>query len=169
MDKGCNQRRNKGHQTERDQTHPRWILCLWRLRFFHFSILGSNLFLPTCIVQRKFGIHFTQRRGGSCRRWPLRLFQQRGGELSITPGFNPVTTRPRNQNRFNGFAPRGKPLKRFRLWRGQVTRLKPGVNETGPCNAAPGFSRRDSAADWNLKLDGRIPLALHAAFAIIVT
>jgi len=35
--------------------------------------------------------------------------------ISLTPGFSPVTDARKGGNRFNGFAPRGKPLKRLIL------------------------------------------------------
>jgi hypothetical protein len=51
--------------------------------------------------------------------------------FSLTPGFSPVQLRKSVQNRFNGFLAGGKPLKRLAHSRFFVTRLKPGVNETG--------------------------------------
>jgi hypothetical protein len=48
----------------------------------------------------------------------------------LTPGFSPVTTSKECQNRFNGFRPAGKPLKRLASLKALATRLKPGVNES---------------------------------------
>ncbi len=50
--------------------------------------------------------------------------------ISLTPGFSPVTRDANPENRFNGFPPAGKPLKRLASIRRPDTRLKPGVNET---------------------------------------
>jgi hypothetical protein len=51
--------------------------------------------------------------------------------LSLTPGFSPVAGEGERFNRFSGFPPAQKPLKRLD-YRGRVhTGLKPGVNETG--------------------------------------
>jgi len=48
--------------------------------------------------------------------------------ISLTPGFSPVMSGGEGQNRFNGFSPVGKPLKRLARWNASATRLKPGVN-----------------------------------------
>jgi hypothetical protein len=50
-------------------------------------------------------------------------------DISLTPAFSPVTIDPERQNRFNGFGPAGKPLKRLARRSTFITRLKPGVNE----------------------------------------
>jgi len=50
--------------------------------------------------------------------------------FSLAPGFSPVLVSEGNENRFNGFSPVGKPLKRLAYPRRSSTRLKPGVNET---------------------------------------
>ena len=50
--------------------------------------------------------------------------------LSLTPGFSPVEADVELKNRFNGFSPAGKPLKRLVSLALLNTRLKPGVNET---------------------------------------
>ena len=55
---------------------------------------------------------------------PTRVF-------SLTPGFSPVPIEPPNFSRFNGFPPRGKPLKRLVVDGFAGTGLKPGVNEMG--------------------------------------
>ena len=49
--------------------------------------------------------------------------------ISLTPGFSPVTGDANPENRFNGFPPAGKPLKRLASIRRPDTRLKPGANE----------------------------------------
>lgn len=49
--------------------------------------------------------------------------------ISLTPGFSPVMADKGRQNRFNGFACAGKPLKRLTHPSPSTTRLKPGVNE----------------------------------------
>jgi hypothetical protein len=49
--------------------------------------------------------------------------------ISLTPGFSPVTADKERQNRLNGFACAGKPLKRLAHPSTFTTRLKPGVNE----------------------------------------
>ena len=50
--------------------------------------------------------------------------------LSLTPGFSTVQDDDGRKNRFNGFTPAGKPLKRLISLGPLNTRLKPGVNET---------------------------------------
>ena len=52
--------------------------------------------------------------------------------ISLTPGFSPVWADASEENRFNGFPPAGKPLKRLCVRHHFFTRLKPGVNETKP-------------------------------------
>jgi hypothetical protein len=52
-------------------------------------------------------------------------------EFSLTPGFSPVPAAGNEGNRFNGFSPAGKPLKRLNFPASFLTRLKPGVNERG--------------------------------------
>ena len=49
--------------------------------------------------------------------------------LSLAPGFSPVIAGKNEENRFNGFPPAGKPLKRLTSRRRQCARLKPGVNK----------------------------------------
>ncbi len=49
--------------------------------------------------------------------------------FSLAPGFSPVKADAERENRFNGFSPAGKPLKRLVGIRHPDTRLKPGVNE----------------------------------------
>jgi hypothetical protein len=53
-----------------------------------------------------------------------------GNAFSLTPGFSPVPTGGKGENRFNGFSAAGKPLKRLVFRAASPTRLKPGVNET---------------------------------------
>ena len=49
-------------------------------------------------------------------------------DISLTPGFSPVTGGDTFENRFNGFPRAGKPLKRLNCRSAFTTRLKPGVN-----------------------------------------
>jgi hypothetical protein len=56
--------------------------------------------------------------------------------ISLTPGFSPVMVGKIFHNRFNGFPRGGKPLKRLVCRRASLTRLKPGVNESG-CEVTP--------------------------------
>jgi hypothetical protein len=51
--------------------------------------------------------------------------------ISLTPGFSPVRSGRKRQNRFNGFPRADKPLKRLVAPTAFTTRLKPGVNENG--------------------------------------
>ncbi len=50
-------------------------------------------------------------------------------EFSLAPGFSPVAAVAKGNNRFNGFSPAGKPLKRLETAAMFFTRLKPGANE----------------------------------------
>ena len=50
-------------------------------------------------------------------------------KFSLTPGFSLVFGGGSQENRFNGFPPVGKPLKRLAAGAIPDTRLKPGVNE----------------------------------------
>ena len=52
-----------------------------------------------------------------------------GVKISLTPGFSPVFCGSVSLNRFSGFAPEWKPLKRLPRGRSPYTGLKPGVNE----------------------------------------
>jgi len=49
--------------------------------------------------------------------------------IPLTPGFSPVAGVGRTQNRFNGFARAGKPLKRLEFPASFGARLQPGVNK----------------------------------------
>jgi hypothetical protein len=49
--------------------------------------------------------------------------------FSLAPGFSPVQAKAGEKNRFNGFCPDDKPLKRLASRRAINTRLKPGANE----------------------------------------
>jgi len=49
--------------------------------------------------------------------------------LSLAPGFSPVSAVRTALNRFSGFSPREKPLKRLNFFHRSHTGLKPGVNE----------------------------------------
>jgi len=60
--------------------------------------------------------------------------------LSLAPGFSRVSGTRALENRFNGFPPPAKPLKRFDPHSSPITRLKPGANERqreGRCGIAP--------------------------------
>ena len=50
--------------------------------------------------------------------------------ISLAPGFSPVSVGQREENRFNGFPPATKPLKRLAASPPSNTRLKPGANES---------------------------------------
>jgi hypothetical protein len=49
--------------------------------------------------------------------------------FSLIPGFSPVPAVEKGKNRFYGFSPAGKPLKRPGLPAAFLPRLKPGANE----------------------------------------
>lgn len=48
--------------------------------------------------------------------------------FSLTPGFSPVQTSERGEDRFNGFSATHRPLKRLALPGRFHIRLKPGVD-----------------------------------------
>ena len=60
----------------------------------------------------------------------LRVDPLRAALLLLAPGFSPVSGVVERFNRFSGFPPARKPLKRLALQRRPHTGLKPGANET---------------------------------------
>ena len=63
----------------------------------------------------------------------LNMQVERGGpsrSFSLTPRFSEVLCAPGNTNRFSGFSPADKLLKRFNAVTSPNTSLKRGVNET---------------------------------------
>ncbi len=52
-------------------------------------------------------------------------------QLSLAPGFSPVSDGAATLNRFSGFPYVGKPLNRLRISVPRNTGLKPGANKSG--------------------------------------
>src|SRR6266576_2876365 len=71
--------------------------------------------------------------------------------VSLAPGFSRVLRTRECLNRFSGFRPAEKPLKRLKLPPDSDTRLKPGANESRCCENR----RSQSRPSCPLRLEAR--------------